>query len=224
MNAPDEWAAVWLTVGVLLDYEFVLVVVQQRDPSRLARAAHAALREDWFNAISDRQGTEVLAVQTLRNSLMSATMTASTAVLGLMGTVTLAAPSLNAGFGTVTPGLPHLTPRLVLELTLLAVLFASLVCSVMTIRYYNHADFVGAIPVHSPERQRWSPAGVRYVRKAGVLYSWGLRHLMLVVPVVACLLYPVAGPVASVLLVVVLWRFDRFQSAVDGSAGDSSSS
>jgi len=32
-------------------------------------------------------------VQTLRNSLMWATMTASTAVLGLMGTVTLAAPA-----------------------------------------------------------------------------------------------------------------------------------
>ena len=59
-----------------------------------------------------------LAVQTLRNSLMSATMTASTAMLGLIGTVTLAAPSLHASFGW-SATLPSFTPRLVLELLLL---------------------------------------------------------------------------------------------------------
>ena len=54
---------------------------------------HAALRAEWFAAVSAERGTEVLAVQTLRNSLMSATMIASTAAIGLMGAATLVAPS-----------------------------------------------------------------------------------------------------------------------------------
>lgn len=175
----------------------------------MARSVHAALREDWFSAVSQHQGSEILAVQTLRNSLMSATMTASTAVLGLMGTVTLAAPSLHLGLGEAA-ALPSFTPRLVLELLLLTLLFASLVCSAMAVRYYNHAGFISGMPVESEVRQRWAPAGVASVRRAGLLYSWGLRHLILVAPILASLLHPFAGPVAAVVVVVVLSEFDRF--------------
>ena len=139
---------------------------------------------------------------------MSATMTASTAVLGLIGTVTLAAPSLHVSFGEAA-ALPSLTPRLVLELLLLTLLFSSLVCSAMAVRHYNHAGFISGMPVASEARQRWTPVGTAYVRRAGLLYSWGLRHLILVAPALASLLHPFAGPVAAVFVVVVLSRFDR---------------
>jgi hypothetical protein len=201
------WSAALLTLLVLATYETVLASAQRRHPDRLARSAHAALRADWFNAVSQHKGSEILAVQTLRNSLMSATMTASTAVLGLMGTVTLATPSLRASLGE--NGLPHFTPVLLLELILLALLFASLVCSAMAIRYYNHMGFISGMPVDSGARQRWTPAGTAYVRRAGILYSWGLRHLVLVAPVVASLLHPFAGPPAALVVVAVLWTFDR---------------
>jgi hypothetical protein len=42
-------------------------------PTRLSRSAHAALCEDWFAALSRHCGSEILAVQTLHKSLMSAT-------------------------------------------------------------------------------------------------------------------------------------------------------
>ena len=208
MNELMAWLATLATIAVLLAYEMVLIVAQRRLPGRMARSAHAALREDWFIAVSQQNGSEILAVQTLRNSLMSATMTASTAMLGLIGTVTLAAPSLHASFGGLAM-LPSVTPQLVLELLLLALLFASLVCSAMAVRYYNHVGFISGMPVESEARSRWAQAGTTYVRRAGVLYSWGLRHLILVAPILACLLHPFAGPIAAVLLVVVLGRFDR---------------
>ena len=209
MNGNLVWLATLTTVALLFGYEMFVAVVQRRRPDRIARSAHAALREDWFNAVSQHKGSEILAVQTLRNSLMSATMTASTAVLGLMGTVTLAAPSLHLSLGEAAV-LPSFTPRLVLELLLLTLLFASLVCSAMAVRYYNHAGFISGMPVESDARQRWSPAGAAYVRRAGLLYGWGLRHLILVAPILASLLHPFAGPVAAVLVVVVLSGFDRF--------------
>jgi hypothetical protein len=49
-------------------------------------------------------------------------------------------------------------------------------------------------------------------------HPFGLRHLILVAPILACLLHPVAGPIAAVLVVVVLGRFDRI--AANGSPKD----
>lgn len=211
METVITWGIATATVLIVLGYEVALAFAQRRQPERLARTAHAALREDWFAAISAQPGSEILAVQTLRNSLMSATMTASTAVLGLMGTLTLAAPSLHASFGDGASGWPNFTPRLAMELTVLALLFASLVSSVMAVRYYNHAGFIGGMPVESEARHRWASAGTAYVRKAGVLYSWGLRQLILIVPMVAFILHPVAGLVGALGVVAALLNFDRFR-------------
>lgn len=210
MDLLTGWVSVLCTVGILVLYEAALAAVQRRNPARLARSAHASLREAWFVAMSAQPGSELLAVQTLRNSVMSATLIASTAVLGLMGTVTLAAPSLNASLGV--PGAPLLSARLALELVLLALLFSALVSSVMAVRYYNHAGFIAAMPVGSAARAQWGWAGTVYVRRAGILYGLGLRHLVLVAPILAAILHPLAGPVAAVLVVAVLFGFDRFTS------------
>lgn len=198
----SSWIAATLTVAILLAYEVTLLLVQRRSPQRLARSAHAGLREEWLAALSQQPGSEILAVQTLRNALMSATMTASTAALALIGAVTLTAPSVGV--------LAHFSVRLALELMLMTMLFASLVCSAMAVRYYNHAGFVVAMPVGSEERQRWAPTAAVYLRRAGLLYSWGLRHLLMVAPVLAAIVYPLAGPVAAVLVVMALAAFDRF--------------
>lgn len=213
----DAWLPVVATVLLLLVYELLIAVQQRRRPQRVARSAHAALREDWFDAVSQQPGSEILAVQTLRNSLMSATMTASTAALALMGAVTLSAPSLQASLRTASGGLPVFTPRLALELVLLALLFASLVASVMAVRYYNHAGFIGGMPVGSAERLRWAAAGSSYVRQAGVLYGWGLRHLILVAPLLAALLHPLAGPPAALVVIGVMLQLDRFGAIDCGS-------
>lgn len=207
MSTGWQWLAAAATMAALAAYELWLALGQRKGQDGVARAVHAALREQWFEAVSAQRGSEILAVQTLRNSLMSASMTASAAVLGLMGTISLAAPSLEAGLAT--GGVPQFTPRLALELVLLALLFASLVASVLAVRYYNHASFIGGMPVESQARERWSPAGRRYVARAGRLYSWSLRNLILVVPAVAFILHPWAGPVAALLTVFVLQAFDR---------------
>ena len=209
MSMAWTWTAVGTTAAVLLLYEVLLILLQRRQPERLGRTRHASLREDWFLAVSAQKGSEVLAVQTLRNSLMSATILASTGALALMGTLALAAPSLDASFETAR-GVSDVSPRLILELLLLALLFASLVSTMMAVRFYNHAGFIGGMPVDSEARKRWAHAGVRYVRRAGILYGVGLRQLVLVVPVVAAILLPLAGPVTAALVAGVLFWFDRY--------------
>lgn len=215
MAWDGSWIGVGLTLAVLGLYE-ALLLLQGRRSQRLAPARHAGLREEWFRVVSTHKGSEVLAVQTLRNSLMSATLLASTAALALMGTVTLAAPSLHGGLGGAQ-GMATLSPRLLLELVLVGLLFASLVASLMAVRLYNHAGYIAGMPVESPVRARWAGPGVRYVRRAGVLYGMSLRQLVLVVPVVAALLLPAAGPVAAVLASVLLYSLDRFGDDAAGA-------
>ena len=212
MTDITSWAAAGITVAVLVAYEMTLLWMQGRSPAMLARSAHANLREEWFAALSKQKGSEILAVQTLRNSLMSATMTASTAALGLIGAATLLAPSITSSIGTFNNLVSHFTARLVMELLLMGVLFASLVCSAMAVRYYNHAGFILSMPVESDERRQWGPTAVAYLRRGGLLYSWGLRHLLMVAPLLAFIVYPLAGPVAALLVVAALYGFDRFQA------------
>lgn len=210
MELWADWLAPLGTVAVMLAYEAGVLLAQRRRPHRVARSAHARLRADWFEALSRQRGSELLAVQTLRNSMMSATMIASTAAIALMGAVTLAVPSLAGAWNATAPVRSQLTPRLALELLLMAQLFAALACSAMSVRSFNHAGFVCSLPVDSEERQRWSALGVLHLRRAGMLYGWGLRHLLMVAPVVVAIVHPAWGPVAAVAVVaVLLTSFDR---------------
>ncbi|MDM0110217.1 DUF599 family protein [Variovorax sp. J22R24] len=77
----------------------------------------------------------------------------------------------------------------------MALLLASLLSSVMAVRYYNHAGFISAMPVGSDARSRWRDAGIAYLRRAGILYSWGLRHLVLVAPILASIVHPPGRPI-----------------------------
>lgn len=204
------WTLTLASIGVLLAY--VLHLAWR--PGQRARHVHAALREDWFDAVSAQPGTEVLAVQTLRNSVMTATMIASTSALGLMGAISLAAPSLRvlleAG-ATQTP----VTPRSVLEFALMALLFITVVASAMAVRNYTHAGFVVGMPVESAARRRWAATGKAHLRSAGVLYGWGWRCLVLVAPILVSMVHAAAGLAAALLVTGMLLRLERAAIAED---------
>jgi len=68
MTSIATWLAAFATVAILLFYETSVWLTQQHQPERIARRAHASLREEWFAAVSSHPGSEILAVQTLRNS------------------------------------------------------------------------------------------------------------------------------------------------------------
>lgn len=211
------WLASAATILIVVLYEAIQRWRHQDRPGVLARSAHAGLREDWFRSISDHVGSEIIAVQTLRNSMMTATLTATTATLGLMGSVTLAASQLHMTFAPGASPWAAMTPRLVMELLLMSALFTALACSTIAVRYFNHASFICAMPVGSQARQQWLPVGIAHVRQAGVLYSWGLRALLMVAPLVVSIVHPLLGPLASLGLVLVLFNMDRVHHHDDPS-------
>lgn len=207
MNEPVAWSLLAVSGLIYAAYEAYVLWRGRTHPDRMARYAHARMRVAWVASLHDSPGFEIVAVQALRNSLMSATIVASTAALALMGTITLAGSSFASGIANFRS--EGLTIRPVLEGLLMCALFASYVCSSNAMRYFNHATFVMAMPVGGTHRGTWMPVATDYVERAGILYSWGLRCFLLIAPIVAGIVNPVVMPEMSAGLVIVLWYFDR---------------
>jgi hypothetical protein len=207
MNDTLSWLLLLMSAVVLGGYEVFLTLAASRNPQATARSAHAVLREEWVHSLSRQQGSEIVAVQALRNSLMSATISASTAALALMGMLTLVSSAAVQNVSLIA--MQQITVQLALELLLLASLFASYVCSAMAMRYFSHATFILSLPVGSSERECRTPMAATYVKRAGMLYSWGLRLFLLLAPIAAGLINPLAMPFAAVALVFVLHVFDK---------------
>lgn len=205
MNALMPWLAVASSVLMIVGYEVLLLRGARRDPSTTARSTHRLLRAEWVNALSKQPNSEIVAVQALRNSLMSATITASTAGLLLMGSVSLIA----ASEVSTSRAFEQVPLRLCLEIALAMMLFAAYVCSALAMRYYHHSGFVLSMPVGSPGRKAHEPLASHYVQQAGVLYSWSLRCFLFAVPIATGLLNPFAMPIGAFTLLFVLRLFDR---------------
>lgn len=201
-----HWLSFAFSVLLIVGYEWRVHHIGQRDPRRMARYANARLRMHWVTALAAKPGFEIVAVQALRNSLMSATISASTAALAVMGAVSLAGASLAAHLSRWSG---EQALHTVMQALLLMTLFASYVCSAMAMRHYSHAGFIMSIPVDNPERPALNPMAAHHVRRAGLMYSWGLRLFLMVAPLVAGVVHPLAMfPVTAVLL-VGLHYFDQ---------------
>jgi hypothetical protein len=206
MNALAAWLSFAASLALLVGYEWRVHHIGQREPERLARYANAKQRMHWVLALSDKPGFEIVAVQALRNSLMAASISASTAALAAMGALSLAGASLAANLARWS-GEDAL--HTVLQAMMIGLLFASYVCSAMSTRYYSHASFIMSMPIDRPERAQLNPTAANHVRRAGLMYSWGLRLFLMVAPVVAGIVHPMAMLPVTALLLIGLHLFDR---------------
>jgi hypothetical protein len=201
MDNALAWFAVLVSFLIVVGYELEITRAARRDPSARARSTHLLLREQWVRALAGHAGSELIAVQTLRNSLMSATITASTTALAMMGTI-----SLMESRG----GFQHsLSVHMALQMCLVATLFASYVCSALSMRFTHHAGFALSLPVGSAERESHLDLAVTYVQRGGQLYSWSLRFFLFAAPIVLGLIQPLAMPLGALVLLGVLKLFDR---------------
>jgi uncharacterized membrane protein len=200
------WAFFTLSLLLLVGYEWRIHLIGQKQPERLARYANAKLRMHWVGSMADKPGFEIVAVQALRNSLMAASISASTAALAVMGALSMLGASL---FSNLTRWSGENALTTVLQAMLVGLLFASYVCSAMSTRHYSHASFIMSMPVGQPEREALNPSAAQHVRRAGLMYSWGLRLFLMVLPVVAGIVHPLAMLPATALLLIGLIMFDQ---------------
>lgn len=205
---PWVWAAESLGLALLIGYQIYLGQVFRRQPERTYRGHSNRLRRAWVETVR-ANGSDILAVQTLRNWVMSATLFASTAMLIGLGIVNLAleGPDLTAlsqALSLAPSGSSLVRVKLLL---LAAFFFSAFLHFALALRYYNHTGFL----INLPEGQFDVPAAGPVsdtLNRAGGHYNQGTRHFLLAAPFVLWLIGPdwfLGGVLVSLIL---LRRFD----------------
>jgi len=205
---------VWVGIGtlVLIVYHLYVRTCSRRDPHCTIQSVNRSARSAWVQNIMSDPSQRILGVQTLRNSTMAATFLASTAVLLIMGVLSLSGQAdkladswhmLNIS-GSRHPGL-----WIVKLLLLTADFFVAFFSFAMSVRLFNHVGYQVTLPPDLRPSSVGPEQVARHLNRAGAYYSIGMRAYFLSVPLVFWLFAPRLMAAASLVLVVVLYHMDR---------------
>jgi uncharacterized membrane protein len=203
--------------GLLLGYHFFLRAKLRRNPTYTLQALNNLARAAWVeNVMAERR--DILAVQTLRNSTMAASFLASTAVLLILGVLTLSAQGDKLGdtwhslnlLGTKEPAL-----WLAKLLMMTADLFVAFFSFALSVRVYNHVGYLINVPL-AAGHHAISPSHVaELLNRGGRYYSYGQRAFYFLVPLVFWLFGPHLMAVATIGLIAMLYHVDRAPAALE---------
>lgn len=206
-----DLAALAASVLLVVLYHLYLARREKRDPAYSIQAVNIIARTAWVENVM-REGKDILAVQTLRNSTMAATFLASTAVLLIIGVLSLSgqADKLETTWHALNVlGARHSELYIAKLLFLLIDLVFAFFSFSMSIRIFNHVGFMINVPV-AMNHQAISPAHVAvHLNRAGRFYSLGMRAYYFAVPLLFWLFGPLFMLAATVGLIPVLFRLDR---------------
>ncbi|TRZ89473.1 MAG: DUF599 domain-containing protein [Rhodocyclaceae bacterium] len=203
--------SLFLSVLLLILYHWFLRRKERRDPSYTVQAVNRIARTAWVENVM-REGKDILAIQTLRNSTMAATFLASTAVLMIIGVLTLSGQGdkLDATWHSLNLfGAKHPELWMLKLICLLLDLFFAFFSFAMSIRVFNHVGYMINVP-SSLNHKSITPEHVAiYLNRAGWFYSLGMRAYYFSVPLLFWLFGPHLMLLATLGLVFVLYRLDR---------------
>ena len=218
MNIPsNDLFSAGVSLALVVGYHLFLRVMLKRDPLFTIQAVNATARAAWVETIMNAGNKDILAVQTLRNSIMGATFLSSTAVLLIIGTLTLSGQRENLVstwhvlnvFGATQAEL-WLTKLLVLLLDMLVAFFSF----AQAIRLYHHVGYMINVPL-TMEHRALSPRHVAlHLNRAGSFYAIGMRAYYVAVPLVFWLFGPHFMLLSTLVLIPILYYLDRAPKAL----------
>lgn len=204
------------SVLMLTAYHYFLKLRLRRDPLYTVHALNKLAREAWVDTIMCNEKPDVLAVQTLRNSVMASSFMASTAILLMVGALSSAGYAEHPGSPVHALNLSGATNQQAIAWKLVCLLvdfFVAFFCFAMSVRFYNHVGYLIGIPQqrkHSPI----SPGLVTaYLNRAGFFYLVGMRSFFYSVPLVFWMFGPLFMIAATLVLICALFPLDRAPKA-----------
>jgi uncharacterized membrane protein len=210
-GAHNDLIAIVLTAALLAGYQGFLRVKLRSNPAYTIQAVNVLARAAWVESVM-RDRKDILAVQTLRNSTMAATFLASTAVLLIMGALTLTAQGDKLGetwHALNILGATHSSLWLTKLMVILLDLFVAFFSFSMSIRIYNHVGYMINVPL-SLAHKAISPEHVAiHLNRGAAFYSIGMRAFYYTVPLVFWLFDPLLMLVSTLALLIVLHKLDR---------------
>lgn len=195
---------------LIIAYHIQLIHQIRTRPLTTALGVTNHLRGHWVESIME-QNRDLLAVQTLRNWVMTSSFLASTAILISLGLVSLAAsPERMAEISPSLTGLvrEHRVLWLFKLMVLIIDFFFIFFSFCLAIRYYNHVNFMINVP--STLAHKITPEYITGILNRGMMhYNLGMRGYYLGVLLVLWLFGAIWMLLGTVVVLLVLYHLDR---------------
>jgi uncharacterized membrane protein len=215
----DDIAAVALSASFVAIYYLWLRIQVRRDPGFSIHSVNHIARTLWVINVMRNPSKDVMAVQTLRNFIMGASLMASTATLLIIGTLTLSgqADSISRSWHVLNVGATYAAELWVVKVLCLLVDFIiAFFAFVLAVRLVNQVVFMITIPPEPDAHHSLAPEAVAMrLNRAGNLFAIGIRTFFFAVPLVFWLFGPTFLVLATAGLVLTLQRLDRSEPAQD---------
>lgn len=208
---PDA-AAVAASLLLVAGYYLFLWRKVRRNPTYSIHGVNEVARTLWVKSVMESPGKDVMAVQTLRNFIMGASLMATTASMLIIGTLTLSgqAESIGKSWHVLNAVGSHAAELWIVKvLCLLADFIVAFFAFVMAVRLINHVVFMLNIPRHEGIATLAPEQVARRLNRAGNFFAVGMRAFFFAVPLVFWLFGPALLVAASLGLVITLYRVDR---------------
>lgn len=198
---------------LILLYYLYLSYRTRRIPNSSVHVFNARMRGQWVQLIRHNLGKmDILAIQTLRNSVMAANFMASTAVLLIIGALNLSQKIEEwASHWSPLPLLPNVASHLwQMKLGLLLLdFFIAFFCFAMSIRFFNHVGYMINLPGDAASEQNLYQQTCAYLNRAGSYYTLGTRTFFFSLPIIAWFFGPYFLVLAALGLIIGLAILDK---------------
>jgi uncharacterized membrane protein len=165
--------------------------------------------------IMTNDNMNILAIQTLRNSVMAAYFMASTSILLIIGTLNISEKIGQWALDWHPHGLAqHFSAELwQLKLCLLLLDFSiAFYCFSMAIRFFNHVGYMINLPVDASSDNGLYKKTCAYLNRAGRYYTYGTRAFFFGLPIILWFFGPYFLVFATLRLIGGLAVLDKVPS------------
>ncbi|XP_040382903.1 uncharacterized protein LOC102721187 [Oryza brachyantha] len=220
-----DYVLVPMGLAVMVAYHAWLLLRIRRRPATTVIGINAINRRIWVRHVMEEPSGKhaVLAVQTMRNSIMASTVLASVAitlsslVAALMASGvahTILSSGGGDGGGELLVGATGETALSVKFFAILVCFLVAFLLNVQSIRYYSHTGFLVNVPLHAHRRRRRPGLAVDYVtdtlNRGSYFWSLGVRAFYFSCPVFLWLFGPIPMFAACLLMVCGLYFLDMY--------------
>jgi len=187
-------------------------------PESSAHALNAKIRVRWVEKIMRSRNMEILAIQTLRNSVMAASFMASTAILLIIGALNISEKIGQWAIHWHPYGmaLPFSTELWQIKLIcLLLDFFIAFYCFSMAIRFFNHVGYMINLQSESSFEESLQKQTCAFLNRAGNYYSFSTRMFFFSLPIILWFFGPYFLLLGTFTLIAVLTMLDKVPKAED---------
>ena len=206
----DVWAF-FSSVLLILLYYWRLRKKNRIAPLSCVHNVNAQNREQWVLMIMQNGKQDILAIQTLRNSLMAASFMATTVML-LISAILNLGEKIGHWATSLQPVLWCCADSNELWQIKLGVLLLSFAIAfyffAMSIRFFNHVGYMINLPYQQETNETLYRQTCAYLNKAGRYYTLGTRTFFFGLPIIAWFFDPILLVLGTIGLMVGLKALD----------------